>query len=76
MPGRGKKSKGSTTNVTPKKKTRKAPNKPQSLPVGSTPAQAPLDDLDLTSHNAKTENTVLARVMDLLIDISCNLEET
>ena len=54
MPGRGKKSKGSTSSVTAKKRTSTTANKPQSLPISSTPAQELLNDMDMTGHNGET----------------------
>ena len=57
IPGRGKKSKGSTSSVTSKKRTRMATKSPQSSPMGSMPTQEPLNNLDVTSHKAETENS-------------------
>ena len=71
MPGRGKKIKGSTSSVIPKKRIRTAGKRPKSPPMSSTPSQEPLNDLDMTGRKAETENYALAiRVIELLIDIS------
>ena len=76
MPGRGKKSKRLTSSVTPKKRTRKAANKPQSMPISSILAHGHLNYLDMTSNKGETENSALAGVVYLLIDIPSRLEAT
>ena len=76
MPGKGKTGWRSTNTVTPKKGTRKAAKKPQTLPMDSSPYHERLNDMDTTSHKEVTENSGLSGVMDLLIDISSHLEAT
>ena len=59
--------------VIPKKKTRKATERLQSLPVGSPTHPELLNDLDM-SGQVRTEKDMLTGVMDLLIEISSRLD--
>ena len=76
MWGRVNKGKWSISTVTTKKRARKAANKPQRLPISSTPAQESPNDLDMTGHKRECENSALAGVIDLLTDISSHLKAT
>ena len=73
MSGRGKKSNGATSVVTPKRRTREATKRPHSPLVGSTTHPEPLNDLDM-SEQVGTEKDILAGVKDLLIDISSRFD--
>ena len=70
MTGRGKISKGAIAMVTPKKRSRRATKRLQSPPIGSSPLQEPVNDLDMSGHEVGTQKDTLARVMHIFALIS------
>ena len=75
MPGKWKKAQLPTLSHQ-RKMTRKPADKPQPLPISSSPSHELLNVTDYSSHKEETHSSGLMRVIDLLMDIASHLEAT